>query len=282
VDEYERVTILWDCLDVIEGWLLAKAEPKRTELLTESEFFKSDSIIPTPLKHPWWQKLLGGSFLDVIYDCPHEIQELTSSRPVFDMTVNLSEKQKEILYYLAVRQWSPQQIAALRGQTDRNIRKVYTKMIEDIRHKMYERLYPRYKLYWSLTVVQTDFIEWYINEHSMGKIREVLPEKVKTALRRAEDEAFISANKSGVGEIQCVCIPSGEGWEFIHHAGGKSTALCLRSSERENSGSGSSECGAACNGQAERRALRGIKKSGNAVCIKIWATGVYACYTYYA
>jgi hypothetical protein len=107
LDEYDRVTILWDCMDVIENWRLAKAEPKRTELLTEGEFFRSSSIVPAPLEHHWWRQLLGGEFLDVIFDCPHEIQELTSSLPVYDLTVGLDEKQKEILYYLAIRLWTP-------------------------------------------------------------------------------------------------------------------------------------------------------------------------------
>jgi hypothetical protein len=130
--EYDRVTILWDCLDVIENWRLAKAEPKRTELLPESEIFGSSSIIPTPLEHHWWRQFLGGEFLDVIFDFPHEIQELTSSLPVYDLIAVLDEKQKEILYYWTVRLWTPQQMAAMRGQTDRNIRKVYSRMIDDM------------------------------------------------------------------------------------------------------------------------------------------------------
>jgi hypothetical protein len=185
-DEYDRVTILWDCLGVIESWRLAKAEPLRTELLTEGEFYRSDNIIPAPIKHEWWRQILSGKFLDVIFDCPHEIHELTSSAPIHDIVKALDEKQKEVLYYLAIRQWTPQRLAALREQTDRNIRKVYAKMIEDIQEKLFGRLYFRYKNYLSLTTGQVAFVEWYIEKHGKGAIRADIFEKAD--LRREEDE----------------------------------------------------------------------------------------------
>jgi hypothetical protein len=55
---------------------------------------------------------------------------------VYELTATLDERQKEILYYLAIRQWTPQRLAKMRGQTDRNIRKVYAKMIADVQYKL--------------------------------------------------------------------------------------------------------------------------------------------------
>jgi len=188
VAEYDKVTILWDCLGRIESWRLAKAEPLRTELLTDGEFYKSEVIIPSLIKHEWWRQLIVGKFLDVIFDCPHEVHELTSSTPIYDIVKPLEEKQKEILYYLAIRLWTPQRLAAMRGQTDRNIRKVYAKMIGDIQDKLYERLYPRYERYWSVTTTQAAFVEWYIGKHDKGAIREDLPEEEKAVRRRSEHE----------------------------------------------------------------------------------------------
>jgi len=194
ITDYDEVTILWDCLGKIESWRLAKAEPFRTELLTEGEFYKSNAIIPSLIKHEWWRELLHGKFLDVIFDCPHEIHELTSSVPVYDMVNPLEEKQKEILYYLAIRQWTPQRLAVMRGQTDRNIRKVYAKMIGDIQDKLFERLYQRYIQYWSLTTTQVAFVEWYIGKHGKGVIRANIPEEEKAIRRRSEHEQPIPKN----------------------------------------------------------------------------------------
>jgi hypothetical protein len=169
--EFDEVTILWDCLNIVEGWRVAKQETKRTELLTENEEKRCVTVIPQPINHIWWRELINGNFLDVIHDCPHDIYELTSSCPVYAFTKSLDEKQKEILYYWAIRQWTPQQIAAFRGQTDRNIRKVYNKMIDDMRLKLYDRLYPRYIKFLPLTFSQISFIEWYILHYCDGETR---------------------------------------------------------------------------------------------------------------
>lgn len=135
VDEFKNVTQQWDKLDENRERKERYWEKLRPEELLIWET-SVETIIPPPIDHVWWRQLFRGDFLDTIHDCPHEIQELTSSRPVYDFTKELDENHKEILYYWAIRQWTPQKIAAMRGQSDRNIRKVYNKMIEDIRRKI--------------------------------------------------------------------------------------------------------------------------------------------------
>jgi hypothetical protein len=122
-----------------------------------------DTVIPAPLDHEWWRQLLSGDFLDVIHDCPYELHELTTSRPVSDILKTLNENQLEVLYYWAIRQWTPQRIAAFRGQSDRNILKVYATLIEGLRKKLYERL----PLQESLTFAQRQFVE----EYGSGKLK---------------------------------------------------------------------------------------------------------------
>jgi hypothetical protein len=121
-----------------------------------------DTVIPAPLDHVWWRQLLAGNFLDVIFDCPYEMHEQTTSLPVFDILQTLNDNQKEVLYYWAIRQESPRQIAKRRGQTDRNIRKVYDTLITGIRRKLYERLSPRYFADAPLTAAQRQFVADYI------------------------------------------------------------------------------------------------------------------------
>lgn len=193
VEEFEKVTILWDCLDIIERWRLGKHEPKRTEILVDGELVNCDAVIPPPMEHAWWRQLSKGKFLDVIHDCPHEVQDLTSSRSAYELIKELSEKQKEILYYWAIRLWTPQRIATFRGQTDRNIRKVYTNMMENIRQKMFWRLYPRYVMWLPLTFAQFTFVEWYIAEYDEGEIR---PEKPDD-----KDNTSAEADKSEDSDI---------------------------------------------------------------------------------
>jgi len=87
------------------------------------------------------------------------------------LTKGLKDNHKEVLYCWAIRLWSPQRIADFRGQTDRNIRKLYTKMIEGIRLKMSIRLYQRYALYESLTLEQVELVEECIVKYDIGVIR---------------------------------------------------------------------------------------------------------------
>lgn len=68
----------------------------------------------------------------------------------------------------------PQRIAALRGQTDRNILKVYDTMIKNLRKKLYERLAPRYIHSLPLTFAQREFVKNYMEQHVKGKKKAAL------------------------------------------------------------------------------------------------------------
>lgn len=186
--DFEDVLRLWDDREIVEIWRLDKHEELGLSNMRDYELPERDTVIPPPIKHVWWRQLLGGSFLDVIHDCPHEIHELTTSRPVYDFTKELDENHKEILYYWVIRQWTPQQIAAFRGQTDRNIRKVYNNMIEGIRKKMYIRLEPRYSAKKPLTFTQQEFCRTYweqLDEAQRAKLTRKL-EKEERRRRKAE------------------------------------------------------------------------------------------------
>lgn len=177
--DFENVNRIWDDMEIVERWRLAKREELGLSNMQDYELPERDTVIPPPLDHVWWRQLLGGNFIDVIFDCPHEIHELTASRPVYDFTKGLGEDHKEILYFRVIRQWTPQQIAAFRNQTDRNIRKVYNNMMDDICKKMYMRLYPRYAAGESLTLTQREFCETYLkqlDEVQKGKITRKIEE----------------------------------------------------------------------------------------------------------
>jgi hypothetical protein len=126
-------------------------------------------VIPRPIDHAWWRSLLHGDFLDTIFDCPHELCELTSSNNIIELLDGLDENHKEIFYYRVIRQWSPQRLAAYREQTDRNIRKVYNKMIADFQAEMYARLCGRFERGKPLTFLQREFCAKYKTALADGK-----------------------------------------------------------------------------------------------------------------
>lgn len=74
----------------------------------------------------------------------------------------MKDEHKEIIYFLYLRLCSPQRVAAMRGQTDRNIRKVRDVALRKLRKKVYfalskqvERGYPY------LTLQEREFLEAY-------------------------------------------------------------------------------------------------------------------------
>ena len=158
VEEFERVIVVWDKLEQNEEERIADHESVRPEELLNWRLPEECTIIPPPLEHEWWRQFLNGSFIDIIYDCPHEIHELTSSLPVYGLTKELDENRKEILYYWAIRKWSPQRIATMRKQSDRNIRKVYNKMMDETRYELFYFLYWQYKKRLRITTTQREHV----------------------------------------------------------------------------------------------------------------------------
>jgi len=184
VEDYNNVVTQWDKLDKNRQRRERRHEIGRTgeEMLhwdkksedDENGGLKAslDTVIPLPFgRHIWWRQMLRGDFLDIIFDYPDDIHQLTSSRNISELVEGLREDQKIVLYYRAIRQWSPQKIAKLRKQTDRNIRKVYDNMIKELRRELCERLYPRYAGGWPLTNAQKMFVAGYLAQHGPPKPR---------------------------------------------------------------------------------------------------------------
>ena len=167
-EDFENLIDTWDRLDGNRERRERRYELIRTEDMLEWEC-SGETIIPAPLNHELWREMLKGNFLDIIHDCPHEIQEFTSSYSIFELVKKLKDNQKEVLYYWAIRYWTPQKIAAMREQTDRNILKTYATLIESIRYKLYMRLMPRYIDALPLTVAQRDFVRRYQDKYGTGK-----------------------------------------------------------------------------------------------------------------
>jgi hypothetical protein len=187
VADFENVKILWNNLEIVERYRLKKHEEKYDDELPDMELPERSTIIPPPLGHVWWRQLLGGDFLDVIHDCPYDIPEMTSSRPVIDFTSGLDDMHLELMYYWVIRQWSPQRIAAFFDRTDRNIRKVYGTMIENIRRKLFMRLYPRYVVHEPLTNAQREFCRVY--EEQLDDARKAkITKKIEQEARSREKE----------------------------------------------------------------------------------------------
>ena len=65
------------------------------------------------------------------------MHQLTANAFLSGMIEELSEEHKEILYFLSIRLYSTTQLAQIRGQSDRNIRKVRNTIRKKLQKKLY-------------------------------------------------------------------------------------------------------------------------------------------------
>lgn len=99
-----------------------------------------------------------GDFIDTIFNCPYDIHELVTEEYMSKALSLLSEDHKEILYFSAIRAYSTKLIGSLRGQTDRNIRKVKNTLLKKIRKKILPELKRRKDLGLPMTKDEREFL----------------------------------------------------------------------------------------------------------------------------
>ena len=78
-----------------------------------------------------------------------------------DMIFELKEDYKELLYYKAIRRYSSAELGAMLGQTDRNIRKKWARLIKRLQKKLFDYLAERANRGRLLTLREETFLERY-------------------------------------------------------------------------------------------------------------------------
>lgn len=81
-----------------------------------------------------------GRYLDVVFNCPHELGEITGHPALSKTFLKLDAEYKSLLFFLIVRDWTPQSYAAAVNQTDRNVRKKMTRLMNRIQKELYTEL----------------------------------------------------------------------------------------------------------------------------------------------
>ena len=118
-------------------------------------------IFPLFLSDPKQRLLHRGQFLDILFDCPYEMHELTGNTFLSQMVKDLKMDHKELLYYLSLHLYSTTRLAAIRGQSDRNIRKVRDTYTRKLQKKLYRHLIQKRNNGGVLTLREKEFISLY-------------------------------------------------------------------------------------------------------------------------
>lgn len=83
---------------------------------------------------------MKGDFIDIISNCPYEMHNSLSDEDYSKIIYDLKDDHKELIYFLYLRDFTANHLAALRNQSDRNIRGVRSTVLGQIEKK--------YFLYW--------------------------------------------------------------------------------------------------------------------------------------
>ena len=141
VQDFKNIHATWDKLDANRERRERYHELLRGDVPIDYQVdYASTTFVPRWRNDPMERQLLRGYFLDYFYDCPYEMHDLTTKEYLSQIIKGLKEEHKEIFYFLFLRQFSPQYLALMRGQTDRNIRKVRDTVLRKIRKKMNKQL----------------------------------------------------------------------------------------------------------------------------------------------
>ena len=178
-EDFAVVVEEWNKLDRNRERRERDHENLRGDVPLEYQAVPEPRIVPRWLNNPAVRQLCSGNFLDILFDCPYEMHQLTANAFLSQMIEELSEEHKEILYFLSLRLYSTTQLAQMRGQSDRNIRKVRNTIRKKLQKKLYAHLCRMQDEGKSLTLRERQFMEEYAA---------LLGEKGKDAVIRRENK----------------------------------------------------------------------------------------------
>ena len=159
-DDFRAVVTWWDRLDANrERW------ERYHEILRSGDGLPlDDGAAPNGLyfpqsrnRLPIWE-MQKGDFLDVIHCCPYELHELVAEEYLSRILAGLKEGQKELLFLCVICRYSSVQAAAIRGQTDRNIRKARAFMLNKIRKEAFHAVREKAEKNLPLTLEEKLFL----------------------------------------------------------------------------------------------------------------------------
>ena len=118
---------------------------------------------PFYLNTVYWKSLLAGNYLDVLFDCPLEIDEVTSVESVSVVLRGLKNEYKELLNYLVIRRYSTEQVGEMCNQTDRNIRKKMQRLLGRIQSAILVYIQAKLKREEKICAWEYQFLRGYYN-----------------------------------------------------------------------------------------------------------------------
>ena len=193
VSDFEEVIREWDHLASNRERKERYHEIGRENLDSKKDVAPLAIIIPAPINHAYWRQLMKGDFIDIISNCPYEMHNSLSDEDYSKIIYDLKDDHKELLYFLYLRDFTTNQLAALRNQSDRNIRGVRSTILGQIEKKVLMILVDRQIEAFPFTMEELDFLTRHEEEipatiEKLDKEKLVLLKEIGVVVRRIARE----------------------------------------------------------------------------------------------
>ena len=158
--DFENVIAWWDKLDANRERRERYHELSRSSDDVPLDYGASanELFFPDTLNDVLEKQIRKGDFIDAIFYCPYDIHELVTEEYLSEILLELKEDHKELLFLWAVRLFSSTRIAAIRQQSDRNIRKVRNTMMKKIRKELLSALTDKAEKQQPMTLMEKAFL----------------------------------------------------------------------------------------------------------------------------
>lgn len=159
--DFENVIAWWDKLDANRERRERYHELSRSgdDVPLDYGASANELYFPDTLNDVLEKLIRKGDFIDAIFDCPYDIHELVTEEYLSKILLELSEDHKELLFLCAVKLFSSTRVAAIRQQSDRNIRKVRNTVLKKIRKKLLAALKEKADTQQPMTLLEKAFLE---------------------------------------------------------------------------------------------------------------------------
>ena len=158
--DFENVIAWWDKLDANRERRERYHELSRSgdDVPLDYGASANELFFPDTLNDVLEKQIRKGDFIDAIFYCPYDIHELVTEEYLSKILLELKEDHKELLFLWAVRLFSSTRIAAIRQQSDRNIRKIRNTMMKKIRKELLSALTDKAEKQLPMTLVEKAFL----------------------------------------------------------------------------------------------------------------------------
>ena len=193
VSDFEEVIKEWDHLDSNRERKERYHEIGRENIDSKKDVAPLAIVIPTPINHAYWRQLMKGDFIDIISNCPYEMHNSLSDEDYSKIIYDLKDDHKELIYFLYLKDFTTNQLAALRNQSDRNIRGVRSTILGQIEKKVLMILVDRQIEAFPFTMEELDFLTRHEEEipatiEKLDKEKLVLLKEIGVVVRRIARE----------------------------------------------------------------------------------------------